>query len=83
LPFPRPLQSLVRFTVLDLAHVRSGPTCVRQLAAPQDRARRAECREPSHPSGRLPEFGEQTDEVLTEFGFTADEIGALRRDKVV
>jgi crotonobetainyl-CoA:carnitine CoA-transferase CaiB-like acyl-CoA transferase len=24
---------------------------------------------------RPPEFGEQTDEVLAEFGFTADEIG--------
>jgi crotonobetainyl-CoA:carnitine CoA-transferase CaiB-like acyl-CoA transferase len=32
---------------------------------------------------RPPEFGEQTDEVLAEFGFTAEEIGALRRDKVV
>jgi crotonobetainyl-CoA:carnitine CoA-transferase CaiB-like acyl-CoA transferase len=30
-----------------------------------------------------PEFGEQTDEVLAEFGFSADEIGALRRAKVV
>jgi len=34
-------------------------------------------------AARPPEFGEQTDEVLAEFGFTGDEIGALRRDKVV
>jgi crotonobetainyl-CoA:carnitine CoA-transferase CaiB-like acyl-CoA transferase len=32
---------------------------------------------------RPPEFGEQTDEVLAEFGFAADENEALRRDKVV
>jgi crotonobetainyl-CoA:carnitine CoA-transferase CaiB-like acyl-CoA transferase len=32
---------------------------------------------------RPPEFGEQTNEVLSEFGFTADEIGALRQNKVV
>jgi crotonobetainyl-CoA:carnitine CoA-transferase CaiB-like acyl-CoA transferase len=58
----------------------------------------AERREPSHPSGRQlvtlsrtpskmaarpPEFGEQTDEVLTEFGFNASEIATLRQDKVV
>src|SRR5260221_11703799 len=29
---PRASQALSRFTVLDLHHVRSGPTCVRQLA---------------------------------------------------
>ena len=40
-------------------------------------------RTPSKMAARPPEFGEQTDEVLAEFGFTADEIGALRRDKVV
>jgi crotonobetainyl-CoA:carnitine CoA-transferase CaiB-like acyl-CoA transferase len=34
-------------------------------------------------AARPPEFGEQTDGVLAEFGFTADEIGALRRHKVV
>jgi crotonobetainyl-CoA:carnitine CoA-transferase CaiB-like acyl-CoA transferase len=34
-------------------------------------------------AARPPEFGEQTEEVPAEFGFTADEIGALRRDKVV
>jgi crotonobetainyl-CoA:carnitine CoA-transferase CaiB-like acyl-CoA transferase len=30
--FPRALQALSRFTMLDLTSVRSGPTCVRQLA---------------------------------------------------
>jgi crotonobetainyl-CoA:carnitine CoA-transferase CaiB-like acyl-CoA transferase len=39
-------------------------------------------RTPSRMAARPPEFGE-TEEVLAEFGFTADEIGALRRDKVV
>ena len=34
-------------------------------------------------AARPPEFGEQTEEVLAEFGFGQDEIGALRRDKVV
>jgi len=32
MPFPRASQALTRFTVLDLTRVRSGPTCVRQLA---------------------------------------------------
>ena len=32
MPFPRASQALARFTVLDLTRVRSGPTCVRQLA---------------------------------------------------
>jgi crotonobetainyl-CoA:carnitine CoA-transferase CaiB-like acyl-CoA transferase len=32
---------------------------------------------------RPPEFGEQTDGVLAEFGFVADEIEALRQGKVV
>ncbi len=32
MPFPRGSQALSRFTVLDLTRVRSGPTCVRQLA---------------------------------------------------
>jgi len=32
---------------------------------------------------RPPEFGEQTDEVLAEFGFTKDEIGKLKAAKVV
>ena len=27
MPFPRASQALSRFTVLDLTHVRSGPTC--------------------------------------------------------
>src|SRR5439155_7710889 len=40
-------------------------------------------RTPSQMAARPPEFGEQTNEVLAEFGFTADEIGALKRDKVV
>src|ERR1700730_15785990 len=30
--FPRASQALSRFTALDLTRVRSGPTCVRQLA---------------------------------------------------
>jgi len=34
-------------------------------------------------AARPPEFGEQTEEVLAEFGFGADEISALRRDKLV
>jgi formyl-CoA transferase len=34
-------------------------------------------------AARPPEFGEQTDEVLSEFGFSADEITDLRRHKVV
>ena len=29
---PKASQALARFTVLDLTRVRSGPTCVRQLA---------------------------------------------------
>jgi CoA-transferase family III len=32
MPFPRASQALSRFTVLDLTRVRSGPTCVQQLA---------------------------------------------------
>jgi crotonobetainyl-CoA:carnitine CoA-transferase CaiB-like acyl-CoA transferase len=32
MPFPRGSRALSRFTVLDLTQVRSGPTCVRQLA---------------------------------------------------
>ena len=40
-------------------------------------------RTPSKMVARPPEFGEQTDEVLAEFGFTADEIGALRQNKIV
>jgi crotonobetainyl-CoA:carnitine CoA-transferase CaiB-like acyl-CoA transferase len=32
MPFPRASQALARFTVLDLTRVRSGPTCVRELA---------------------------------------------------
>jgi crotonobetainyl-CoA:carnitine CoA-transferase CaiB-like acyl-CoA transferase len=40
-------------------------------------------RTPSKMSARPPEFGEQTEEVLTEFGFTKDEIGSLRQKKIV
>jgi crotonobetainyl-CoA:carnitine CoA-transferase CaiB-like acyl-CoA transferase len=40
-------------------------------------------RTPSRRAARPPEFAEQTDEVLAEFGFTTDEIGALKRGKVV
>ena len=40
-------------------------------------------RTPSKMVARPPEFGEQTDEVLAEFGFEADEIAALRKAKVV
>ena len=40
-------------------------------------------RTPSKMTARPPEFGEQTDEVLAEFGFSADEINSLRRNKVV
>jgi crotonobetainyl-CoA:carnitine CoA-transferase CaiB-like acyl-CoA transferase len=32
MPIPRASQALSRVTVLDLTRVRSGPTCVRQLA---------------------------------------------------
>ena len=40
-------------------------------------------RTPSKMVARPPEFGEQTDEVLTEFGFGTDEIAKLRDAKVV
>jgi crotonobetainyl-CoA:carnitine CoA-transferase CaiB-like acyl-CoA transferase len=40
-------------------------------------------RTPSKMVARPPEFGEQTDEVLAEFGFTREEIGSLRQAKVV
>src|SRR5207342_1480340 len=40
-------------------------------------------RTPSKMVARPPEFGEQTDEVLKEFGFSADEIAGLRNAKVV
>lgn len=40
-------------------------------------------RTPSKMVARPPEFGEQTDEVLKEFGFEADEIAKLRDAKVV
>ena len=40
-------------------------------------------RTPSKMAARPPELGEQTDEVLAEFGFSADEINSLRQNKVV
>jgi len=40
-------------------------------------------RTPSRMAARPPEFGEQTEEILTEFGFTKDEIGNLRQKKIV
>jgi crotonobetainyl-CoA:carnitine CoA-transferase CaiB-like acyl-CoA transferase len=40
-------------------------------------------RTPSRMAARPPEVGEQTEEVLAEFGFGADEIAALRQGKVV
>jgi crotonobetainyl-CoA:carnitine CoA-transferase CaiB-like acyl-CoA transferase len=40
-------------------------------------------RTPSKMAACPPEFGEQTDEVLKEFGFDADEIAKLRDAKVV
>ena len=40
-------------------------------------------RTPSRMASRPPEFGEQTEEVLAEFGFGQDEIADLRQRKVV
>jgi crotonobetainyl-CoA:carnitine CoA-transferase CaiB-like acyl-CoA transferase len=40
-------------------------------------------RTPSKMAAPPPEFGEQTDEVLAEFGFTKDEIDKLRQNKVI
>ena len=40
-------------------------------------------RTPSKMAVRPPEFGEQTEEVLAEFGFSVDEIAKLRQAKVV
>jgi crotonobetainyl-CoA:carnitine CoA-transferase CaiB-like acyl-CoA transferase len=40
-------------------------------------------RTPSKMAARPPEFGEQTEEVLAEFGFSAGEIAELRQAKVV
>jgi crotonobetainyl-CoA:carnitine CoA-transferase CaiB-like acyl-CoA transferase len=40
-------------------------------------------RTPSKMAARPPEFGEQTEEILAEFGFTKDEIGSLREKKVI
>ena len=40
-------------------------------------------RTPSKMAARPPEFGEQTEELLAEFGFRTDEIADLRQRKVV
>jgi crotonobetainyl-CoA:carnitine CoA-transferase CaiB-like acyl-CoA transferase len=40
-------------------------------------------RTPSKMAARPPEFGEQTEEILTEFEFTKDEIEQLRKNNVV
>jgi crotonobetainyl-CoA:carnitine CoA-transferase CaiB-like acyl-CoA transferase len=40
-------------------------------------------RTPSTMAARPPEFGEQTEEILSEFGFSNGEIADLRRQKVV
>lgn len=40
-------------------------------------------RTPSTMAARPPEFGEQTEEILAEFGFSRDEIAELRSSKVV
>jgi formyl-CoA transferase len=40
-------------------------------------------RTPSRMAARPPEVGEQTEELLAEFGFSADEIAALREAKAV
>jgi formyl-CoA transferase len=40
-------------------------------------------RTPSRMAARPPEVGEQTEELLTEFGFSAEEIKALQNGKVV
>jgi crotonobetainyl-CoA:carnitine CoA-transferase CaiB-like acyl-CoA transferase len=40
-------------------------------------------RTPSKMAVRPPEFGEQTEDVLAEFGFTNDEIAELKQRKVV
>lgn len=40
-------------------------------------------RTPSHMAARPPEVGEQTEELLAEFGFGVEEIAELRRGKVV
>lgn len=40
-------------------------------------------RPPNKMAARPPEFGEQTENVLAEFGFSAEEIASLRDAKVV
>jgi crotonobetainyl-CoA:carnitine CoA-transferase CaiB-like acyl-CoA transferase len=75
-----------RFTVFDLTRVLGIAQDV-----PNDEGRHIRLvgqpftlsRTPSKMAARPPEFGQQTDEVLTEFGFTKDEIASLRQNKVV
>jgi formyl-CoA transferase len=50
-PYPAASTALDRFTVLDLARVRSGPTCVRQLAHWGARVLRVELPERLEPDG--------------------------------
>ena len=40
-------------------------------------------RTPSKMAARPPELGEQTDEVLAEFGFSAEEIATLHTAKAI
>ena len=40
-------------------------------------------RTPTENWSAIPEYGENTEEVLAEFGFSADEIAAMMRDGVV
>ena len=40
-------------------------------------------RTPSRIAARPPDFGEQTADILTEFGFAADEIAGLKARNVV
>ena len=60
MPFPRASQALSRFTVLDLTRVRSGPTCVRQLADWGVNVIKIALPDPEQMVARPPEFGAQT-----------------------
>ncbi|WP_156918383.1 hypothetical protein [Bradyrhizobium sp. Cp5.3] len=46
-------------------------------------AKKKQLRQRGSPAARTPEFGQQTDEVLKEFGFGDDEIARLREARVV